>query len=103
MANERLRNSISAALMTVEEVAARVQVDPKTVERWIRTDRVPHPRHRRATAAPPRTTEGFLWPELLGEQRRAPPGAPFIGLSPHRAGLAPRTSARPMRPAPDYS
>jgi hypothetical protein len=90
VANERLRNSISAALLTLEDVATKVDVDPKTVERWVRTGRVPHPRHRRATAALLRTTETLLWPELLDDARRAPAAAAeLVALYPHRGAVPP--------------
>lgn len=90
MANERLRNSISAASLTVDDVAAHAQVDPKTVERWIRTDRVPHPRHRRATAALLKASETFLWPSLLDDARRASAtAAEFVALYPHRGAVPP--------------
>jgi hypothetical protein len=90
MVNERLRNSISAARLTVDDVAAHVQVDPKTVERWVRTDRLPHPRHRRATAALLETKETFLWPSLLDDARRASANAAeFVALYPHRGAVPP--------------
>lgn len=50
MANERLRAAIATAGLTIEDVAARAEVDPKTVERWIRLGRLPHRAHRFATA-----------------------------------------------------
>jgi hypothetical protein len=88
--NERLRNSIAAAQLTVDDVAAHAQVDPKTVERWIRLDRVPHPRHRRATAALLKTTEAFLWPALLDQARQASAtAAEFVALYPHRGAVPP--------------
>ncbi|WP_197682482.1 helix-turn-helix transcriptional regulator [Jiangella sp. DSM 45060] len=42
MPNERLRSRITAAGLTLDDIATHVEVDPKTVERWITTDRVPH-------------------------------------------------------------
>ena len=35
MTNDRLRSALSHAGLTVEEVARRAEVDPKTVHRWI--------------------------------------------------------------------
>jgi hypothetical protein len=88
MGNERLRNSILASQLTVGDVAAGVDVDPKTVDRWIRTDRVPHPRHRRATAALLKTSETFLWPSLMDEGRRASASdAELVALYPHRGAV----------------
>jgi len=88
--NERLRNSIAAVQLTLNDVAVHVRVDPKTVERWIRMDRVPHPRHRRVTAALLKTTETFLWPALLDEARQASAtAAEFVALYPHRGAVPP--------------
>ena len=46
MTNERLRAELHSAGITVERLSDAVEVDPKTVERWISTDRVPHRAHR---------------------------------------------------------
>lgn len=74
----------------MDDLAARVQVDPKTVERWVRMDRVPHPRHRHAAAAILRTTEAFLWPGLLDDARRASAtAAEFVTLYAHRGAVPP--------------
>ena len=51
MPNERLRSSITARGMSLAVVAEAVQVDAKTVERWIALDRVPHRKHRFKVAA----------------------------------------------------
>lgn len=90
MANERLRNSLSAAGLTIEELANHLHVDPKTVERWIRTGRVPHPRHRRAAAGLLRAGETYLWPALLNEARLAAvTAAELVALYPHRGAVPP--------------
>jgi Domain of unknown function (DUF5919) len=69
VANERLRSCITAARLTIAEVAAQVGVDPKTVERWIVLGRIPHRSHRWATASLLGTDEAYLWPELADERR----------------------------------
>lgn len=61
MANERLRASISASSATIQSVAAQVGVDPKTVERWITTDRTPHRSHRWKAATFLGVDEVYLW------------------------------------------
>ena len=43
-----------------EDVAARLQVDPKTVRRWLE-GRVPYPRHRWLLAATLGLDEADLW------------------------------------------
>src|SRR6476661_4699912 len=69
MTNERLRDAISAHGLTSVKLAERVAVDPKTVERWITTDRVPHRNHRGAVASLVGIEETYLWPALLDSDR----------------------------------
>lgn len=61
MVNERLRASIHAAGLTLQDLSAQIQVDPKTVERWIATGRVPHRRNRQSVAQALHRSEDFLW------------------------------------------
>ncbi|WP_213011381.1 XRE family transcriptional regulator [Paractinoplanes toevensis] len=49
--------------MNAIDVAARLGVDPKTVDRWL-TGRQPYPRHREALAKLTGWPEHALWPEL---------------------------------------
>lgn len=63
MANELLRRRLLAADLTVTDLAGQIGVDPKTVERWIATDRVPQPRHRQATAEALGVMPRDLWPD----------------------------------------
>lgn len=87
----------------MDDVAAHVQVDPKTVDRWIRTDRIPHPRHRRATAALLKSSEPFLWPSLLDDARRASAtAAEFVALYPHRGAVPPELWVSLTHSARDY-
>lgn len=64
MTNDRLRASIHAAELTTEELSGRIQVDPKTIERWISKDRVPHRANRQEVARVLDRAETFLWPEI---------------------------------------
>jgi predicted site-specific integrase-resolvase len=50
MVNDRLRTAMEAAGFTTDAVATQLDVDAKTVERWIATGRTPYPRHRIAFA-----------------------------------------------------
>ncbi len=91
MANERLRSTIAAAQLTTADVAAKVGVDPKTVERWIATGRVPHRSHRWATASLLGTDETYLWPEAVDErQARSASEAELLSLYPHRGAVPPQ-------------
>ena len=67
MGNDRLRAAIGTAGLGIEDVAARVEVDPKTVERWISTGRVPHRPHRFAAAQLLCRDEAYLWPETVDD------------------------------------
>ena len=66
MGNERLRRAMAAAHVGVEEVSQATQVDPKTVQRWLK-GRVPHARHRWTVAELVHEDERYLWPNADGE------------------------------------
>jgi hypothetical protein len=86
--NERLRNSIAAAGLTLNVVAQDVGVDPKTVARWITQDRIPHARHRRAAAALVRADETYLWPALVTSRvAQSATSEELITLYPSRAAV----------------
>jgi transcriptional regulator with XRE-family HTH domain len=69
MPNERLRGAISAAGQTLDRLAEAVQVDPKTVERWVTKDRVPHRSTRLAVADLLSAKETYLWPSVADDPR----------------------------------
>src|SRR5215468_11464320 len=88
MPNERLRRSIAGAGLTVDRVAEIVGVDPKTVERWISKNRLPHRVHRRATSELLKADESYLWPALLDRSRQESTSlAEFVALYPHRGAV----------------
>jgi transcriptional regulator with XRE-family HTH domain len=61
---EHLRTAITRAELTLEEFADIVQVDVKTVRRWL-AGRTPYPRHRTRVAGALDTTEQALWPNAV--------------------------------------
>jgi transcriptional regulator with XRE-family HTH domain len=61
--NENLRRALLRARLTDEDVAARLEVDPKTVRRWLE-GRIPYLRHRWALAGLLGLDEADLWPEI---------------------------------------
>src|SRR6476469_8333123 len=71
MSNERLRDAMMSADLTPDEIAPRLGVDPKAVERWITTDRVPYPRHRHKLAVMVHKSEVYLWPGAVSGNRAA--------------------------------
>jgi hypothetical protein len=64
MPNDRLRTAMLERSVTPAELAAALQVDPKSVERWIK-GRTPYRRHRYAVAAHLGVDEVYLWPDAL--------------------------------------
>jgi transcriptional regulator with XRE-family HTH domain len=61
--NERLRVAMTAKGIEIENLARLVNVDPKTVQRWL-GGRVPHPRHRWKLCDLLAQSEQELWPEV---------------------------------------
>ncbi len=63
MRNERLVTALRARGLTDRAVATKLDVDPKTVERW-KHGRRPQPCHRQALADLVSQPETYLWPEV---------------------------------------
>jgi transcriptional regulator with XRE-family HTH domain len=67
--NETLRRALLRARLSEEDVATRLEVDPKTVRRWLE-GRVPYMRHRWMLAGVLGLDEADLWPQLRVGQSR---------------------------------
>ncbi len=87
MANDRLRTAMLAAGLTVDEMAAKVGVDPKTAERWISRERVPHRPTRNKVTKLLGVNEGDLWPSLATGPRPAPTESELVFLYPSRSAI----------------
>jgi len=88
MANERLRGALVGANLTVGGLSEIVGVDPKTVERWITKDRVPHRVHRMAVASAVGKDDGFLWPTAVSEAQRGETSREeLVGIHPSRGAI----------------
>lgn len=88
MSNERLRSAIVESGMSLAEFGDAVGVDPKTVERWITKDRVPHRAHRLKSAGVLGRTDVFLWPTTESDPRSlAAAKAEFVDLYPNRGSV----------------
>lgn len=61
--NETLRRALMHARLSEDDVAAHLQVDPKTVRRWLE-GRTPYLRHRWALSALLALDEADLWPQF---------------------------------------
>ena len=63
MGNENLQNALNQAGLTIEAFARVINVDPKSVGRWVSGNTIPYPRHRQAIARALDLDEHELWPD----------------------------------------
>ncbi|MEU8356337.1 DUF5919 domain-containing protein [Nonomuraea sp. NPDC048882] len=85
MANERLRAALLQKGASIADLAEAIEVDPKTVERWITKSREPYRKHRFATASYLGVDETYLWPAALSrEQVVAASESEVLTIYPHR-------------------
>ncbi|MFG1806115.1 helix-turn-helix domain-containing protein [Streptomyces sp. NPDC049040] len=85
MQNERLRAALLERGLTLDELANAIDVDPKTVERWVTTNRTPYRRHRYAVAAQLGLDETYLWPDALSpDQVAGASESEILTVYPHR-------------------
>jgi hypothetical protein len=83
--NETLYRALLDAQLSGEDVAARLQVDPKTVRCWL-DGRMPYLRHRWALARLVGTDEADLWPQLRSARSRP---SEVVAIHPHRDSVPP--------------
>jgi hypothetical protein len=92
MSNERLRAAIAGAGLTTQTFSELVAVDPKTVERWIAADRLPHRSHRIRASEILRKSDGFLWPATHSDRASASSTqAELVRIYPSRSAIEPPT------------
>jgi transcriptional regulator with XRE-family HTH domain len=85
MPNERLRALLLERRVTPAKLAEAVQVDPKTIERWIVGGRIPYRRHRYDVAAFFGVDESYIWPDALDrDEIVAASESEIIAVYPHR-------------------
>ena len=85
MPNERLRTAMMERGVTPNDLAVALNVDPKSVERWIIKGRMPYRRHRYAVAAHLGVDEAYLWPDALTRDQVASASeSEIINIYPHR-------------------
>ncbi|MGV8909327.1 MAG: XRE family transcriptional regulator [Propionicimonas sp.] len=94
MSNERLRTALFEARVSQAALAAELQVDPKTVERWITTGRLPHRSHRLTIARLLRADDGYLWPSTLEESASQSAATEIVGTYVQRTHVATATWLR---------
>jgi transcriptional regulator with XRE-family HTH domain len=84
MPNDRLRTSLLERGVTPADLATALDVDPKSVERWI-SGRTPYRRHRYAVAAHLGVDEAYLWPDALTRDQVADASeSEIVNIYPHR-------------------
>ena len=85
MSNERLRSALLARGMTVQGLAEEIDVNPKTVERWITQGKVPYRRHQYATASVLKMDVTTLWDDTRAVDSAADLSkAEIVTVYPHR-------------------
>ncbi len=88
MANERLRGAILASKLTIEQIAERIGVSARTVERWVeaRENRRPYRRFQYALANLLQRDLSDLWSDEQSSDETTEAGrAELVTLYPHRA------------------
>jgi transcriptional regulator with XRE-family HTH domain len=97
--NERLRSTLLRTGVSVEDLAACCGIDPKSVDRWISADRLPHRRHRWAAARRLGVDETYLWPEVLSGRASDPARSELVELFSNRAAVPRETWLQLMNTA----
>lgn len=77
MPNQHLKDALSQAGLTIEQFAEIIEVDPKTVQRWV-SGRTPYPRHREKIAHALDLTEHQLWPDAAPTAADTDPDRPGV-------------------------
>jgi hypothetical protein len=89
VSNERLRGAIIGAGLNLHEFSEKVGVDPKTVERWITKDRIPHRTHRINAGAILGKSDGYLWPTTQSDGRsQSASQAEVVVVYPNRGSVS---------------
>lgn len=84
MVNERLRATLRANGITEAALAERLQVDPKTVQRWVTKGRTPHRVTATDAAALLGVASSWLWPSLLDDSATSATGE-VVAFYSHRS------------------
>lgn len=84
MSNERIRSALIEAQLSAADLAAKLRVDVKTVERWVSKGRTPHRRTAEQAAAVLKKDPESLWPDLGRGRRRGNQAEDLVALYPTR-------------------
>src|SRR5260370_24889349 len=95
MANDRLRDALMTARVTHEDLAADLDVNVKTVERWITLARTPYPQFRHRISVLVQKDERWLWPDGYSRKRRGEiTESEIVRIYPYRADVPDELWAR---------
>ncbi|MQA79972.1 MAG: hypothetical protein GEV10_16060 [Streptosporangiales bacterium] len=83
--NERLRAALVRVGLTYQDLAEAVEVDAKTVERWVSTGRTPHRAKAHRAAIVLREDLSHLWPSIERGRRRRGAHPDLVAVHPTRA------------------
>jgi hypothetical protein len=103
MANDNLRAALQQAGLQPDDLAPIVEVDVRTVRRWL-SGRTPYPRQRGKVARALDTTEQHLWPEIATApppRTRAAQPSDLLGGYPTASDLAAPDWKKLLRDATD--
>lgn len=90
MSNERLRSALLASGLTIQRLADEIDVNPKTIERWITQGKVPYRRHQYATASALKVDVTTLWGDDRAVESAADlTKAEIVTVYPHRHTVPP--------------
>ncbi|MDI2127808.1 XRE family transcriptional regulator [Yinghuangia seranimata] len=84
--NTALRRGMADANLTARQLAGRVGVTPKTVERWLADEAlIPHPRNRADVSDALGVDELMLWPSAVRGVLKTGPDRELIAAYPYRS------------------
>lgn len=89
MRNVQLETAMHAAGFNPVTLGEAIQVDPKTVERWVRDGRIPRTYNQWAVAKALKVEPSYLWPDHAGVPTQRSRPMEGVDSYPHR-GLVPQ-------------
>jgi transcriptional regulator with XRE-family HTH domain len=87
--NKRLRTTMATRGLSAQSLADLASVDPKTVERWVNSGRVPHARTAVLVAEVLEDDPLYLWPSLRQGRKARALSPELIALYEQRADIPP--------------
>jgi hypothetical protein len=87
MTNERLRDALARSGHSYESLGELIDVDAKSIQRWVALDRVPHGRNRHTAADILGEKDTWLWPNAPGARSEQAAQSELVQLYPRRSAL----------------